>query len=182
MLFAMPFRRVALVAVILAACAGSKPPTQKERKPPPPQPTTIVPKLPEIDKLVSEQKLSEAVQRLDRIVAEAQKSHDDMKLVVALTRRASLQEALGEVETALGPLHDAARPKEAVPAIALDLFYASAITSYLQAYGWEIGQREKVVHPPGAPFVLKSLSKDELVTEAQRAYQRVWARREEIGA
>ncbi|MEO6951698.1 MAG: alpha-2-macroglobulin family protein [Polyangia bacterium] len=166
---------------LLLACAnqgsagGGNAPVEKK---PAPQPTVTMPKLPEVDKLVADQKLAEAVKKLDALIASEK---NDDRLGYELILRTQLEVALGQFETAVARLRAATWPKAPVPSIAVELYYASALTTYVRSYGWQIGQREKIEHKAGTPLDLKTMTKDELVAEAAHAYARVWASREEVG-
>ena len=175
-----PARRRLSVLTLLSmmlACAGGRE-APAERKPSAQQPTIAKPKLPEVERLIAEHKLVEAVKNLDQVVA-GEKNDD--KLGYELILRSQLEGSLGQFETSVARLRAASWPRSPVPSIAVELYYASALTSYVQSYGWEIGQREKIEHKAGTPLDLKTMTKDELVAEAARAYTRVWSRREEVG-
>ena len=175
-----PARRRLSVLTLLSmmlACAGGRE-APAERKPSAQQPTIAKPKLPEVERLIAEHKLAEAVKNLDQVVAGEK---DDDKLGYELILRSQLEGSLGQFETSVARLRAASWPRSPVPSIAVELYYASALTSYVQSYGWEIGQREKIEHKAGTPLDLKTMTKDELVAEAARAYTRVWSRREEVG-
>ncbi len=170
----------ALLALIpcLVVCAGGAPTPSGEKAPPPRPPAVKNQKLDEVDQLVKDQKLEEASKKLDATIADARRRGDDDLIAFALVRRTQLRIALGGYETAVRELKAAAWPKSPVPAIALELYYAHALTSYVQQYSWEIGQREKV-DSKGA-VDLKSFTKDQIAAEAMKSYASLWKRRDAV--
>ena len=62
-----------------------------------------------------------------------------------LVKETQLRMALHGYETAVRFLKDEQWPTEPLWQATLNLFYAHALTSYIDIYSWEINQREKVV-------------------------------------
>jgi len=134
----------------------------------------------EIDKLVNEQKLEAAAKAVDARLAAAKKGTDEAELARALLKRTQLRIGLGGYETAVKELKGEAWPKTLLPRSAVQLYYAHALIRYVNAYSWEIRQRERV-DTKGA-VDLKAWTADQLWLEAQKAYEEVWKQREELGA
>ncbi|HJW15098.1 MAG TPA: MG2 domain-containing protein, partial [Thermoanaerobaculia bacterium] len=132
----------------------------------------------EVDRLVSEQKVSEALARVDAILAAARGRGDEENWTRALVRHAQMETALHGYETAVRFLKEERRPRGLLSRVTLDLYYAEALVAYAEAYSWEIGQRERV-EPPGPD--LKAWTREQISEEARRAYLDAWERREEIG-
>jgi uncharacterized protein YfaS (alpha-2-macroglobulin family) len=177
--------RYALLLVLLAAipglvvCAGGAPP-KTDQPPPPPPPNAATPKLPEVDKLVDDQKLAEALPVIEAAMARARKQGDEDLLAYALVRHCQLRIALSGWETAVHELKAEAWPKAPVPSIAIELYYAHALSTYLRSYSWEIGKREKV--DTKGTVDLKAWTKEQIVAEATKAYAHIWGRRAELAS
>ncbi|HUK13506.1 MAG TPA: hypothetical protein VLW17_09405, partial [Thermoanaerobaculaceae bacterium] len=134
----------------------------------------------EVERLVKEQKLEAAATAAGAIRVAAQLRGDEAQWTRALVRQTQLRIALGGYETAVRFLKEQAWPADPLDRCALDLFYAHALATYLDAYSWEIGTREKV-EARGA-VDLKAWTREQIFAEAQRAYAEVWAARERLGA
>lgn len=135
----------------------------------------------DIDALVSkEQKLQEAATAVEARLALARRGTDDVELARALIRLTQLRIALGGYETAVKQLKGERWPEAALPRTAVELYYAQALTTYVQAYSWEIRQRERVESK--GEVDLKGWTAEQLHAEAFKAYDAVWARRAQLGA
>ena len=133
----------------------------------------------EVERLVDEQKLEAASTRVSGIRAEASKAGDEIDWARALVREVQLRTGLHGYETAVRFLRTEAWPKGPTATALLDLFYAQALTTYLQAYSWEIRQRERVEQK--GPIDLKQWTAGQIYAEAQRAYAELWRRRADLG-
>ncbi len=131
-----------------------------------------------VSSLIEEQKFEEARGLCSTIRAAAQKSGNTEEWTEALIKEVQLQIALHGHETAVRLLRSEAWPQDTLSQVALELYYAHSLMNYLQSYSWEIGRRERV--ETRGPIDLKVWSKDQIYGEAQRAYGRVFARREEL--
>ena len=140
----------------------------------------VIPNWKEIDRLVSEQKLEEAAKAVAGIRAGARARGDAAGETQALVREVQLREALHGYETAVRFLREEPWPKGPREQAILNLFYADALVTYSRAYSWEIGQREKV--ETRGVVDLKAWTRDEIATEAARAFTAVWRDRERLGA
>ncbi|MEZ5313381.1 MAG: hypothetical protein R2862_06830 [Thermoanaerobaculia bacterium] len=134
----------------------------------------------EIDRLVGEQKLEAAAKLVDARVAAADEARNDDELARALVRRAQLRIALGGFETAVEALRANRWPEKPLAHAAVELYYAHALLDYLEAYDWEIRQRELVVS--GETLDLERWTAAQLADEAERAFLDVWESREALGA
>ena len=132
-----------------------------------------------MDRLVSEQKFEEAAAAVGKIREAARAAGDETDEAKALVREVQLRTALHGYETSVRFLKDQPWPKGLLPRTTLRLFYAQSLVTYAQAYGWEIGKREKV-DSKGA-VDLKAWTRDEIQAEAVRAYVDVWKDREALG-
>ncbi|MBF5041263.1 hypothetical protein FGE12_02615 [Aggregicoccus sp. 17bor-14] len=133
----------------------------------------------QIDGLIDEQKFEEAARATEARLAAARKGPDEAEWTRALIQTVQLRIGLHGYETAVRFLREEPWPKGAVHRAALQLFYASSLVQYAQAYGWEIQQRERVAS--SGPVDLKSWTREQLDTEAQRAFFEVWKGREALG-
>ena len=98
-----------------------------------------------VDQLISDQKLAEAAQDLEKLEAGARARHDDHELARVLIRETQVGLALGGYETAVEALAAKDWPAAPLARAAVELYQAHALLGYLNAYGWEIARREKVV-------------------------------------
>ena len=137
----------------------------------------------EIDRLLGEQKLQEAADRLAPLVASARAAGDEATWAKALVRQSQVRTALGGLETAVAEMKAAAWPAGATARAAVELYYAHALLEYLSGYSWEIRQRERVVSAaPDTPLDLKAWTAEQIAAEAERSFLAVWERREELGS
>ncbi len=97
-----------------------------------------------VDDLVSSQQFAAAATKTEAILAAAKASHDDATWTKALIRTVQLRMGLHGYETAVRFLKDQPWPPSELSQVSLELFYAQALAGYLDAYSWEIRQREKV--------------------------------------
>lgn len=189
---------VASTFALLVALLALAPQTACARQPPPKTPEvgtkpvkedamedTMIsprwkPRWKKVDQLVGEQKYAEATKELDAIIAEAQASSDDAALTRALIRRLQLRIGLGAFETAVREYKDATWPKREAAQVPLRLYYAQALLTYLDAYSWEISQREQVASAQGKAVDLKAWTRADLIAEAERTWQALWAEREQL--
>ena len=137
----------------------------------------------EIERLLGEQKLQEAADRLAPLVASARAAGDEATWAKALVRQSQVRTALGGLETAVAEMKAAAWPAGATARAAVELYYAHALLEYLSGYSWEIRQRERVVSAaPDTPLDLKAWTAEQIAAEAERSFLAVWERREELGS
>ena len=134
----------------------------------------------EADRLVGEQKYEAAAAVMAQVRARAQARGDEAAWTRALVREAQLRSALHGFETVVRFLRETPWPPGAAGKAVLDLFYGQTLVNYLQAYSYEIRQRERVESKD--PLDLKKWTADEIGAEATRAYARVWEQRDRIGA
>jgi uncharacterized protein YfaS (alpha-2-macroglobulin family) len=134
----------------------------------------------EIDRLLDEQKLQEAADRLGPLVESARAAGDEGNWAKALVRRSQVRTALGGLETAVEELKAAAWPAGGTARAAVELYYAHALLEYLSGYDWEIRQRERVVSDD--QLDLKAWTAAQIAAEAERSFRAVWERRESLAA
>ncbi|HPC82187.1 MAG TPA: alpha-2-macroglobulin family protein [Thermoanaerobaculaceae bacterium] len=175
---------VACLAVTLLVAAGggngqSAPPAAK------PSPATegspkvsTPPSWKTIDKLIDEEKLSEAAEGVAAIREAASKAGNTEEWTRALVKETQLRIALHGYETAVRHLKEQPWPQDEWARATLNLFYAHSLVTYAESYGWEIRQREKVVSSQEVD--LKAWTMEEIHLAAVRAYLEVWERRERL--
>jgi hypothetical protein len=183
-----PLARLGLAALLVAlglACARAEAGADGARPAPaPPAPsagaaTAGAASWREVDRLIDEQKLAEAVRRVETIETAARAAGDDAELAKALVRQAQLAVALGGYESAVEALRAKTWPSGPLARVTVELYDAQALAAYLDAYSWEVRQRERVV--AGGPLDLKLWTRDQIAAEIDRAFGRAWALREELG-
>ncbi len=137
----------------------------------------------EIDRLLGEQKLQEAADRLAPLVASARAAGDEATWAKALVRQSQVRTALGGLETAVEEMKAEAWPAGATARAAVELYYAHALLEYLSGYDWEIRQRERVVSvAPDTKLDLKAWTAEQIAAEAESSFLAVWERRTELGS
>ncbi len=167
---------VMLLALAGAGLAGGKPAKPAApAKSPEKAPDTWK----EVERLVSEQKLEAATEVVARLREQARRAGDDEAWAKALIREAELRMALHGYETAVRFLKDQPWPKGTLARAALQLYYAHALVTYTQNYGWEIGQRERVA--TNDVVDLKAWTQEQIFAAAVAAYVDVWQVREALG-
>ncbi len=134
----------------------------------------------EIDRLLDEQKLSEAADRLEPLVESARATGDEANWARALVRQSQVRTSLGGLETAVEEMKAQPWPPGSVARAAVELYYAHALLEYLSGYDWEIRQRERVVSDEKVD--LKAWTAEQIAAEAERSFLAVWERREELGS
>lgn len=132
----------------------------------------------EVDKLVDEQKFEAASERIAKIREAARAAGNDAEWTRALIREVQVRTGLHGYETAVRFLREQPWPQSFLAKATLELYYGRTLLTYLQAYDWEIRQREKV--ETTGPIDLKAWTTDQIFDEALRAYQEVWKNRAEL--
>lgn len=139
----------------------------------------------EVERLVSEQKFQAALDMTSALRAIAVESGDTDEQTRALIKEVQLRSGLHGYETAVRFLRDTPWPDGPRERLILELFYARSLVHYLQAYSWEIGQRERVAvgaeDGVGGTVDLKAWTRDQIAAEAHRSYASVWPEREAWG-
>jgi len=130
--------------------------------------------------LIGEQKFAEALAAVERLEASARRAGDVAGWTKALLRATQLRIGLHGYETAVRALRESAWPDDPVSRAALDLCYAHALTTYLDAYSWEINRREAVA--ASGPLDLKSWTAAMIRAEAERSYLELWEQRAALGS
>ncbi len=128
-----------------------------------------------VDRLIHDQKLQAAAELVEVYLDRAQHEGDTDTWTRALVEEVRLKTALHGYEDAVRFLQRSAWPKDPFSSTILDLVYAKALTDYINAYSWEIRQRERVENPRKAD--LKRWDLETLVSEANRAFFDAWQRR-----
>ena len=174
-----------LVFALFFLTAGGAGLQAPERRPAAPKKPSAVEPAPadnwkEIDRLVSEQKFEAAKAGAARLRQAARERGDEADWTRALIRETQLETGLHGYETAVRFLKEEPWPKGLLSRVALELFYAQSLVNYLNAYSWEIHQRERV-ESSGA-VDLKAWTAERIFGETTRAYLRVWREREGLGS
>src|SRR5687768_15220173 len=99
----------------------------------------------EIDRLIKELKLQEALQRLDEILPAIRESGDAEEITRALIRGAQLRANIAEPAEAVRFLQSQPWPEERRQRAVLSLFLAEALKNYYDNYRWTIWENEAVL-------------------------------------
>mgnify|MGYP000688683946 CR=1 FL=1 len=158
---------------------------------PPALPALKVPQGGEWDRLAQltdELKRTEAAALAQRLREQAQSQGQQDAWAYALLREVQLRAGDQAAETVVRLLRAEKWPEAPLPRLLVELFYAHSLLAYLQRYGYEIRQRERVTGPQaaepadGGPAVdLKAWSYDQIVAAAQGTLARLWRQREALG-
>ena len=169
------------LAVAVACTGGSRAAAAVQRRVAPPEGGVVIAseRWKEIDRLVGEQKLEEASKVAAELLAAARAAGDTEGWTRGLVSEVQLRIGLHGYETAVRFLKEQPWPQDPRSQAVLSLFYARSLTTYLQAYSWEINQREKVESREVVD--LKAWTKDEIVSRAVAAFAEVWAQRQALG-
>ncbi len=133
-----------------------------------------------VDKLAEEQKYEEAITVVASIRQAAKQSGNGEEWTETLIKEVQFQVGLHGYETAVRFLKTEEWPKDSLSQAALELYYAHSLMTYLSAYSWEIGRREKVESKEAVD--LKAWTKEQIFLEAARSYGKLWQRRAELGS
>lgn len=133
----------------------------------------------EIRRLEDEQKYEAAAEAVTALLAEARRRGDEENWTRALVRSIQLRTALHGYETAVRLFREEKWPGDARWHAVLELFYAHGLLNYLDAYSWEIRQREAIERSGEVDLTQWTLP--QIAAEADAAFARVWERREEWG-
>lgn len=125
-----------------------------------------------VEALIGEQKFDEARTLVQKIRAAAQSAQNGEEWTEALIKETQLSLGLSGYETAVRTLRREAWPKDALSQVALELYYVHSLVQYLQAYSWEINQRERV--DSKGEVDLKAWTREQIYGEALSAYTRLW--------
>ena len=121
-----------------------------------------------VDKLIEDQKLEEARTLIASIRDAAKQKGNGEEWTETLIKDVQLQVGLHGYETAVRFLREQPWPKDSLSQAALELYYAHSLMTYLSAYSWEIGRREKVESKQAVD--LKAWTKEQMFLEAARSY------------
>ncbi|HVT19740.1 MAG TPA: alpha-2-macroglobulin family protein [Thermoanaerobaculia bacterium] len=133
----------------------------------------------EVERLIEEQKLEQASNRLEALLAKAQQSGDSAAWARALIRRTEVRIALGGFETAVRELRESPWPSQLLARTGLDLYFGHALTSYAASYSWEINRRERV--DTQGKLDLKLWTREQIVAAATEAFLDAWKNRAALG-
>lgn len=116
-----------------------------------------------VEKLAGEQKLAEALEESDRILATASREKNPRLTTEALIKGTQLRIGLHGYETAVRFLSGRKWPADAPSKILLHVFSAHALERYARNYSFEIRSREKTVSSKDAD--LRAWSLDRIAAE-----------------
>ena len=132
-----------------------------------------------VDSMADEQKFQAAQDAVREMLDQARRQGNDLEWTRCLTRYTFLGITLHGYETAVRELLMAAWPENDVAQAILHLMSAHGLTSYYDAYRWEIDQREKVV---GSDTVdPKVWTSEQIRDRADMHFRAAWAFRHVLG-
>lgn len=128
---------------------------------------------------IQDGKFQEAREVADAILADARKAGKVPEWTRALVRATAVRVALHEFETAVRFLLESPWPEDPVGRAVLGLYKAWVLGRWVDAYGWEIRQRERVESPD--PLELKAWSIDRVHQAMMEGYGEAWQQRATLG-
>ena len=133
----------------------------------------------EVERLTGEQKYEAASEEVARILGAARSRNDSGEWTRALMEEVKLRLALHGYEKAVRFLREQPWPDHPLARLVLDLYYGHTLLDYLNAYSWEIGQREQVESSgaAGSKQPLEAMTRDQIFAEALRAHDEIWLAR-----
>lgn len=194
----LPRRLALLVVSWVGLCAGVAAPALADRaERTRPGPPGASPPWAQVDRLITGQRLTEAVrtlQSLHKAALAAERADDATRAAIRL---AQVRTTLSHYELAVAVLHEqlqwqqSRRPAAGAAAGAdaaratLAMFYAQALVQYAQMYSFQVGQRERAAAPvgvePSFPTALRTWTREQLLEEAERALAPAWELRAALG-
>ncbi|HWM94449.1 MAG TPA: MG2 domain-containing protein [Thermoanaerobaculia bacterium] len=133
----------------------------------------------EIDRLISELKLQEAVQRLDELLPALREAGDEEAYARALIRGAQLRAGSAEPGEAVRFLQSQLWPENRRQRAVLSVFFAEALKNYYVNYRWTIWKNEAVLSDK--PVDVEKWTTGQLFEAASKAYLDAWKEREVLG-
>ena len=124
-----------------------------------------------VERLLKEQKLSQATQQVSIFLKTAKKNKDNKTWQQALILGASLKSQRGEFENAVKYLNQP-WPQDNDSLMLINLYKANLLTNYLQSYRWEIQGREKISTKKWLP--LKKRTMEQLVQEINQSFAKAY--------
>ncbi len=125
-----------------------------------------------INQLIKQQKFSVADKQLDEMLRQAKTEPAFPQWTRVLVEKTKFKMARNEFESAVIFLQQESWPEDKKSQVILSLFYAKALSQYIQRYSWEIRQRESIESKSKVEF--KKMTLEQLVTEANHAYEAAW--------
>jgi alpha-2-macroglobulin len=177
----LPATLALAVALALAALMvpGSAKTTMQQASPSPKPQAVAAEGWKDVERLIGEQKMEEARRLVATLRESARAAGHDDEWAKALITEVQLRTSLHGYETSVRFLKEEPWPKGARARTALNLFLGRSLVTYVHAYSWEIAHREQIATK--GVLDLKSWTKDQIVTEATRAYAEVWEGRAGLG-
>ncbi len=134
----------------------------------------------EIEKLVTEGRLQEALPKVEKLLGQARAAGDEEMWTRALVRAAILRVELGKVEDAARFFAEQPRPVGVVHRAVIGLFYAETLERYIKASYWRLRQQE-AVETEGEP-PLEQQTQEQIAATALAAVREAWSHRQELGS
>ena len=135
-------------------------------------PAYAAPNWQSVEQLIKQQKYSVASQQTDIILKQAMARKDHSNWTRALVAGADYRIVQQQIETAVHFLQQQQWPKDKHSQLILSLYYANALSQYIDYYSWEINQREYIKTSAKTP--LKKMTMEQLVIKVNNAYLRAW--------
>jgi alpha-2-macroglobulin len=133
----------------------------------------------QFNQLANKQKYEVAMSLADKMLAEARAQKNNIEWTSCLIHYSQLRMSRGGYETTIRFLKDQPWPDDWMGSSVLNLYYAKALTEYVQRYSYEINRREK--KDSKGTVDLKSWTREQIHEEALKAFTNVWKLRSQLG-
>lgn len=133
----------------------------------------------EVERMIEDGKLEEALPQVEKILDEARTAGDEEMWTRALVEATLVRESLRKVEDAARFLKAQPWPAGAIHRAVLDLYYAEALVRYSQTYYWELFGRERVDAEGELP--LEQWTREQIAAAAIAACRDAWSLRQDLG-
>ncbi|MEA2560342.1 MAG: alpha-2-macroglobulin [Acidobacteriota bacterium] len=133
----------------------------------------------EIDRLIKELKLQEAMHRLDEILPAIRESGDAEEITRALVRGSQLRAGSAEPGEAVRFLQSQPWPEGRQQRAVLSLFMAEALKNYYDNYRWEMWKNEAVLSDQ--PVDVEKWTTGQIFEAVSKSYLEAWKERELLG-
>ena len=124
-----------------------------------------------VERLIKEQKATQVSRQIDHILKQAKRQKDNKSWQQALILNATIKSQTGQFENALKYLNQP-WPRDNESQMLLNLHKAYLIINYIQAYRWEIQQREKISSRKSVALKKKTMT--QLVREINQSFAKAY--------
>jgi alpha-2-macroglobulin len=133
----------------------------------------------QFEELTNKRNLNDALSLTEMMLAAAQASKNNDEWTRCLIRHAQNQASQKEFDSAVHFLKEQPWPEDLAGSSILRMYYAKALITYAHHYSLDISERERTVSK--SAIALKDWTNDQIFEEAQKAFEKVWQTRSQLG-